>query len=87
MQINAFGPHCDAGGQPLYELIQLYTHAVQRLHQLQFSAVPLVPFSPTWCAHCLSSPCLWSLENPRRPSACRGNISCRAADLQASATA
>ena len=84
MQINAFGPHCDAGGQPLYEL---FTEAVQLLQQLQFSAVPLVPFSPTWCAHCLSSPCLWSLENPRRPSACRGNISCRAADLQASATA
>ena len=44
-QINAFGPDCHAGSQPLYEV---FTDAVQLLQQLQHSAFPLLPFSPTW---------------------------------------
>lgn len=45
MQINAFGPDCHAGGQPLYEI---FTEAVQLLQKLQYSPYPLVPFSRTW---------------------------------------
>ena len=45
MQINAFGPDCHAGGQPLYEI---FTEAVQLLQKLQYSPYPLMPFSRTW---------------------------------------
>lgn len=49
VQINAFGPDCHAGGQPLYEI---FTDAVQLLQKLQYSPYPMVPFSRMWYDCC-----------------------------------